>query len=60
MRKHRDHDPGVVPVAPEDPEIAAARSRHIQFLSEQQKAIAEAARQEAARQQREFGEGNQG
>ena len=56
MRKHK---PAEI-VAPEDPEIAAARARHIRFLSEQQAAIAEANRQEAARQQSNFGKGDQG
>jgi hypothetical protein len=40
--------------------IVAAREARIRFLSEQQAVIAEANRQEAARQQAKFGEGNQG
>jgi hypothetical protein len=53
----RRHDPKPTP---EEAEVLARREQHIQLLSEQQSDIAEAARQEAARQQREFGEGNQG
>lgn len=45
---------------PEDPDLKDARQAHIDYLIETQRMVAQHNREVAAREQREFGTGDQG